>query len=149
MDDELKTRADRRLDAALAGADRRDPRPFYRRALRHLRERDPDAFQHALEHFETELLPAVAGDADPLAAWLEYGLRIGRALGEGRVMELDGSGRAAAVDDPATAGGLVLHIPDDAGTPVVVLRYPTDATAAQHAAYELLVEGRQSASAYG
>ncbi|MFO7894902.1 MAG: hypothetical protein R6U63_14305 [Longimicrobiales bacterium] len=145
---DLKTRADARLGAALQDADQQDPRPLYRPALKYLRARKPDAFSDALRYFEDELLPAVAGEADPLEAWLDYGRRLARALGDGRLLELDSTGRARPVEDPATARGLVLHIPDDAGAPALTLRYPTDPSPAQRAALELLVEGRQTASAY-
>jgi hypothetical protein len=149
MTDEMKTRADARLDGALANADQRDPRPFYRNALRHLRENDEPGFQRALRYFEEELVPAVAGAADPLIAWAEYGLMIGRTLGSGNTVELDATGRALPLESVAGAEGLVLYIPAAAAAPVLVLRYPRKATAPQHAAYELLVEGRQTASAYG
>lgn len=148
MTDDLKPRADARLEAALAEADHRDPRPFYRTALRYLRERDEEAFGRAFRYFEDELVPAVAGDADPATAWAEYGAVLARALGAGRMVELDGTGRARTVDTAVGARGLVLYVPDRADTPVLVLRYPREASAAQHAAYELLVEGRRGASAY-
>ncbi|MFW6206564.1 MAG: hypothetical protein ACOC5J_01370 [Gemmatimonadota bacterium] len=144
-----RTRADARLEAALQDADLADPRPRYREALRHLRDRDPDTFDEAIRYFENELIPAVAGEADPLAAWLEYGRRLARALGDGRLMELDATGRARPVTDPAEARGLVLHLPDDTGTPALALRHPKELSKAQQAAVELLVEGRQTASAYG
>lgn len=148
MSDDARARADDRLEAALTGADRRDPRPFYRRVLRHLRERDPEAFRRALDHFEQELVPGSL-EADPLAAWLEYGLRLAKELGGGRLVDVDGTGRTRPADDPAAALGLLLHVPDAPSAPVVVLRYPSEATAPQHATYELLVEGRVVASTYG
>ena len=146
---EPKTRADARLETALQGADQRDPRPLYRPALKFLRDQRPDAFDEALRHLEEELIPAVAGEADPLVAWLEYGRRLARALGAGRLMELDSTGRAHPVSDPAEARGLVLHLPDEASAPVLTLRCPRDPSPAQQATLELLVEGRQTASAYG
>ncbi len=149
MTEEMKKRADARLDGALKDADQRDPRPFYRQGLLHLRENDESGFQRALRYFEDELVPAVAGEADPLPFWAEYGLMIGRTLGSGRTVELDPTGRAGPVESVAGAGGLVLYIPDATAAPVLVLRYPKRPSAAQHAAYELLVEGRQTASAYG
>jgi hypothetical protein len=75
MADDPKTRADARLEAALETATVRDPRPLYRPILRYLRERDPSAFERAIRHFDEELVPAVAGDADPLTAWLDFGHR--------------------------------------------------------------------------
>jgi hypothetical protein len=82
--DDLKTRAEARLDAALAEADVQDPRDHYRRALKALRQRDPDGFDAALRYFEEDLIPAVAGDADPIDTWIEYGTMLARTLGEGR-----------------------------------------------------------------
>lgn len=143
-----KNRADARLEAALPDADRADPRPLYRPALKYLRARKPDAFREALRYFEEELIPAVAGEADPLAAWLEYGRRLAVALGEGRLVELDSTGRARPCTDPAGARGLVLHLPDDADAPALALRHPGSPSRAQQAAFELLVGGRQVASAY-
>lgn len=148
MTDDPKARADARLEAALADLDYRDPRPFYRSVLRYLRERDQDAFDRALRYFEEELVPAVAGEADPGAAWSEYGAVLARALGSGRMVELDDTGRARGVDTAVGAKGLVLYVPESTDAPVLVLRYPRAVTPAQHAAYELLVEGRQTASAY-
>lgn len=141
-------RADARLEAALQDADHADPRPLYRPALRYLRDRNPDAFQDALRYYEGELIPAVAGEADPLAAWLDYGRRLARALGTGRLVELDSTGRARPVGDPEDARGLVLHLPDDGSAPALALRRPRDPSKAQQAAFELLVQGRQTASAY-
>ena len=143
-----KDRADARLETALQDADQQDPRPLYRPALRHLRDREPEAFQDALRYFEEELIPAVAGETDPLAAWLDYGRRLARALGEGRLVELDSTGRARPVRDPGEARGLVLHLPDDTAAPALALRSPRDPSPAQRAALELLVQGRQTASAY-
>lgn len=146
--DASRAQADARLETALAAADYRDPRPFYRSALRYLREHDDEGFRRAIGYFDEELVPAVAGDADPLTAWGEYGALLGRTLGAGRIMELDSTGRARPVESVEDTRGLVLYIPDDPAPPVLVLRYPTNASAAQHAAYELLVTGRQTASAY-
>lgn len=148
MSQDPKARADARLEMALENADQRDPRPFYRNALRYLRESDGPAFQSALRYFEEELVPSVAGEADPLRAWAEYGVVLVRSLGNGRMVELDSTGRARTVEGPGGAVGLVLFVPGAAAAPVVVLRYPANPSAAQHAAYELLVEGRQTASAY-
>lgn len=145
---DAKTRADARLETALRDADQKDPRPYYRAALRALKQSDPDSFQEALRYFEEELTPAVAGEADPLDAWAEYGQLLARLMGPGRTVELDSRGRARPTSEPARARGLVLHLPDEARTPATVLRFPGDPSPAQQAAYELLVEGRQTASAY-
>ena len=143
-----KARADARLETALQRPDRQDPRPLYRPALKYLRARKPDAFAEALRHFEDELIPAVAGEADPLAEWLAYGRRLALALGDGRLLEIDSTGRARPVAEVEAARGLVLHVPDDDAAPALALSYPTASSPAQQATFELLVEGRQTASAY-
>lgn len=147
MSDDLRARADARLDAALATSAVRDPRPYLRPALKHLKERDAGAFARALEHYETTLVPAVAADADPLAAWLEYGAVVASLVGDGRVVMVDGTGRARAAEAPgsgASGDALLLHLPDAAEAPAVVLRCPRQATAAQEATIDLLVIGRVS-----
>jgi hypothetical protein len=149
MTDDLKSRADARLASALAAPGAPvDPRPLFRPVLRHLRERDPAAFDRALAHFEGTLVPAVAGGADPLRAWLNYGLLLASALGAGRTVEVDPTGRARSLEE-GTGGGLVLHVPEADDAPVLVLHQPTDASPAQVATVELLVVGRVTASAYG
>jgi hypothetical protein len=145
MSDDPRTRADARLEAALEAAGMRDPRPLYRKILKHLRERDAAAFERAIRHFDDELVPGVAGGEDPVAAWLAYGRLLADLLGEGRTVEVDGTGRARPAASPS-GEGLVLHLPDAADAPALVLRYPRDATAAQDATYELLVLGRQQIS---
>lgn len=141
--------ADAAIEAALAGgAAIRDPRPYYRPVLKHLREKDPAAFARAISHFESILVPALARGADPLRGWLEYGLLLATELGAGRLMEVDPTGRARPIDDAAGAGGLVLHVPDAEEAPVLVLRHPVSGSAAQGATVELLAAGRVTASAY-
>lgn len=148
MSHDLKPRADEHLDAALAGALVQDPRPFYRVVLKHLRDRTPEAFDRASAYYASELVPAVASGADPLAAWLEYGQRLARELGSGRTVVVDETGRSAETSDPAGDAGLVLFLPDDAGAPALALRCPAVPSPAQRATLELLVEGRLTASAY-
>ena len=147
MSADLRARADVRLDAALETSPIRDPRPYFRRVLKFLKERDPAAFERAIAHYESTLIPAVAGEGDPLAEWLEYGMVLARLVGEGRVVAIDGTGRAAPAEvapGAATDGGgaLLLYLPGDPEKPPVVLRCPRDATPAQEASIELLVLGR-------
>lgn len=149
MTDDQRRRADERLESALPGTGLRDPRPFYRPVLKHLRDRDADAFARALDHFESVLVPALAAGADALEGWLDYGVLLADAVGPGRLVEVDGTGRARAVGDPASAAGLLLHLPDDPGAPALLLRYPAASSPAQDATVELLVAGRVTASAYG
>ena len=144
MSDDLRARADARLDQALADAGVRDPRPFYRPILKHLRERDAPAFQRALSHYESTLIPGVAGDGDPLGEWLEYGRLLATLAGDGRLMAIDGSGRAGPAGDPPPQDALLLYLPDAGDTPAVVLRCPRETTPAQDASLDLLVLGRVS-----
>jgi hypothetical protein len=148
MSDDLRALADARLEQALAGSGLRDPRPLFRPALKHLRERDTAGFQRALAHYESHLVPAVAGGGDALAEWLAYGRLLAECLGPGRRVEVDPTGRAATPADPAAASGLVLHLPDDAAAPALALHCPRDLSRPQEATLELLVAGRLSASAY-
>jgi hypothetical protein len=146
--DDTAARADARLEAALADARVQDPRPLYRIVLRHLKTRDPDAFDGALRYFRETLVPAVAGDADPLTEWMAYGRHLADTLGAGRTVAVDARGRARPADDPDSADGLVLHVPDAPEAPVRVLRLPAEPAPAQRATVELLAQGRQTASAY-
>ncbi len=148
MSDDQRRRADERLESTLHASGLRDPRPFYRPVLRYLREHHPAAFARALEHYESVLVPGLADGGDALGAWLEYGLVLAAEVGPGRTLEVDETGRANACDDPGGGDGLVLHIPDDAGAPVLLLRYPAASSPAQDATVELLVAGRVTASAY-
>ncbi|HSH46361.1 MAG TPA: hypothetical protein VK966_11010 [Longimicrobiales bacterium] len=145
---DLRSRADARLDAALTRSPHRDPRPGLRAVLKALRGRDPATFEEAIRHFEETLIPAVAGEADPLGAWLEYARVLARLAGEGRAVAVDGFGRAKPAPDGPAPDALVLHLPDDAGAPAVPLQYPRETTPAQEASIELLVLGRVTASAY-
>lgn len=142
MSDDLRARADARLEEALASAAIRDPRPHLRPILKHLKENDPAAYKTALSHLENTLIPAVAADADPLEAWLDYGLRLARLAGAGKMVAIDGSGRATPVETEVPEGALALHLPDAAGAPAAVLRCPRETTPAQDASIALLVLGR-------
>ena len=148
MTDDPKARAEARLERALAAAAVRDPRPLYRPVLRYLREYRPAGFERAIRDFDDRLVPAVALDADPLAAWLEFGLRLAEELGPGRVLGIDPTGRASSEEAPEHSSQLLLFLPDDPAMPALVLRYPREASIAQAATVELLVDGRVTASAY-
>lgn len=145
MSDDLRARADARLEEALASAAITDPRPHLRPILKHLKENDPAGYRTALSHLETALIPAVAADADPLEAWLEYGRRLAELAGAGKTVAIDGSGRSSPADAPADSPppeSLLLYLPDAAGTPAAVLRCPRQTTPAQDASIALLVLGR-------
>lgn len=144
MTDDLKRRADERLAEALEAAGLADARPVYRQVLRHLRETHPEAFERALRHYEAEVLPALGGEAEPVATWIAYGAWLAGLTAGGRVMAVRGDGRAAEYAPPYTAGDLVLHVPESAADPVVPLMRSAAPSAAQQATYDLLVAGRVS-----
>jgi hypothetical protein len=151
MNDEQRTRADEQMARALdADPSVRDPRPFYRPVLKHLRETDPEGFSRALGYYESTLVPEVAGGADPLACWLEYGRLLADALGPGETVAVDATGRAhsVGVEEVGASQGLLMHLPNAGSAPVLVLRYPVPSSPHQDAAVEVLAAGRVTASLY-
>ena len=132
-------RARRLSERALAEADVADPRPLYRDLLRRLREVDPDGFREAAEHYESELVPAIAKrGASPVVAWLAYGAGIAARLGPGRLVAIDVTGRARSLEEGAPPpGSVVLHLPDD-GTRALALLLPRTPSEPQEATVELL-----------
>lgn len=145
MDEELKEKADERFERALDESGARDPRDYYRRQLRELKARNPEAYREGVRHFEEELLPKVAsGDAEPLAAWERFGLRIAELTAEGRAVEIDRTGRSHAYDPPADRERMVLHLPHDKKEKALLVSLPPDPSTAQKAAYDLMVRGKQT-----
>src|SRR5205809_1075309 len=113
--------ADQRLEELLQQRQLRDPREFFRERLRLLKERDRAAFQRALDHYDQILLPNVAAaGADVRLEWLDYGRLLAELSGAGRIIVLDQNGRAGMNETPDD-DALVLHVPDDEATPVLVL----------------------------
>jgi hypothetical protein len=147
MDQTQRQRADARLDGALERAALRDPRPFFRDRLRLLKERDPAAFEEARRYAEEVLLPRVAAEgSDPVAEWFAYGERLSELGGHGRIVSVHPGGRARTLAPPPHPDHLVLHLPDDARTPALVLLAPRHLSPAQQATYDLLVEGKLALS---
>lgn len=143
-DNALKQTADQRFEQALAERGARDPREFYRAALRELRERDAGAFRRALHYYENELIPRVAApDSDPLAEWLEYGRVLAALRAPGRTVQIDATGRAEPYARPVPTDRLVLHLPDSTREPALLVGLPPELSAAQRASFELLVKGKQ------
>ncbi len=140
----LRERADWRFERVLAETGARDPREFYRQRLRELRERDPRAFQRALEYFETRLIPAVAAeDSDPIREWLEYGRFLAELAAPGRTVQIDPTGRERPYAPPVPLEHLVLHLPLDARASALLVGLPPQLSPAQRATYDLLVAGKQ------
>ena len=114
--------------------------------MRELKRVRPDEYQRAVAYYSETLLPEVAeGRRDALGAWTEYGRRLAEALAPGRTVGIDESGRAGTYD-PASPGGLVLHLPDDKGARALLVALPRDLSGPQRATYDVLVSGRQRLS---
>ena len=129
-----------RLEEARRERGLADPRPTFRKLLKRLASEDRDAYREAVRHFEEELVPSVAGgEADPVAAWLTYGLRLVSVLSDGEARAVDESGRADPVDDTSAppVGPLLLWLPAS-GDRGLVLARPEEPSDAQRATVELL-----------
>ncbi len=141
---DLRERADRRFEQALQAGGGRDPRDFYRKRLRELRERSPEAFQRALAYFEQRLIPAVAADdSDPLTEWLEYGRFLAELAAPGTPVQIDRTGRQHPYAPPVPRDHLVLHLPRATTERALVVGLPPELSPAQRATYDLLVSGSQ------
>ena len=136
--------ADRRLAEALEVHGFRDPREFYRNALRELREIAPASYDEAVGYYKETLLPAVSsGNADPVVAWTEYGVRLAQLRAEGRTVSVDGTGRSQSYESPPGPGQMVLHLPEDKKLAALLVALPRELTSAQRATYDWLVAGQQ------
>ena len=143
MDPAIKEAADRRFDEALESTGARDPREFYRKALRELKEVDSAAYDRAVGHFQEVLVPSIAsGGAEPLAAWREYGCLIAEATAEGRTVEVDETGLSGPFTPESPLDRMVLHLPDGRGGRAILVSLPPNPTPAQRATYDLLVMGK-------
>jgi hypothetical protein len=143
MVDSETQEADRRFLGALEQTGARDPREFYRQALRSLRESNAEGYERAVRHFQEVLVPSIArGEAEPLQAWREYGLFLARLTAQGRTVALDDTGRAQPYESDLPLDRLVLHLPDTKGARAILVSLPHDPSPAQRAAYSLLVAGK-------
>lgn len=130
-----------RLEEALRERGLADPRPTFRKLLKRLASEDREAYREAVRHFEEDLVPPVAaGEADPLAAWLRYGLRLVAEVADGEARAVDETGRAEPVEDPADppVGPLLLWLPSSPGDRGLVLARPEEMSDPQRATVELL-----------
>jgi hypothetical protein len=126
-------------DQALEAAGFADMRPEYRTMLRKLKQRDATGFAEATRRYEEVLAPAVAGgDADLVAAWVEYGAWLARRLGPGRLVRLDASGLAMDAGPEPVPDHVILYLPEEVSDPAIALLEPVVSSAAQKAALELL-----------
>jgi hypothetical protein len=138
-----RERADALLDQEIQRTGARDPREFYRERLQGLKERDASGYAEAVRYFQETLVPAIAGGAEPLAAWTEYGRRLAELSSPGRTVSVDPTGRATPYASPAPPDALVLHLPRVAGGRAVLVGLPRALSDAQRATYDWLVMGRQ------
>lgn len=144
MSEDLRARADERFEDALRATGARDPRDFLRGQMRALKGSAPEAFARALEYYEGTLVPAVAAEgSDPLAEWLEFARVLAELAEPGRAVQVDAGGRARSYARPVPPDALVLHLPETAGRPAVLLGLPPELTPHQRAAYDLLVRQKQ------
>ncbi len=144
MDEAVKEKADQRFREALEATGARDPRDFYRKALRELKDSNPAGYDRAVNHFHKLLVPAIAsGEAEPLGAWREYGRLLAEEAGGGRTVEIDASGRAQPYSPDSPLDRLVLHLPDQRNMRAILVSLPPHPSPAQRASFELLVRGKQ------
>lgn len=141
MSDDVRARAEARLDEALAERGLADPRPELRDRLRRLRETDPAAFERARRHYDDHTLPLLA-EGEPVEAWVDYARTLGELSGEGRLVAVDAGGRAHACGRNVPPGALVLFVPADASAATFAAVTPATPSNAQRATYDLLVRGR-------
>ncbi len=143
MDEALRKEADRRFEAALEKSGSRDPRDFYRKALRELREVNPGGYSRAVSHFQDVLVPSIAnGESEPLWAWREYGLLIAEVTVSGRTVAIDETGLSHPFDSDAPMDRLVLHLPHAKGGRAILVSLPPTLSPAQRAAHDLLAAGK-------
>lgn len=139
---DMKSHAEARLEAAMAAAGLEDSRPALRARLKRLKSENPDAFEQAVGRYETEIIPALAEGPAPLESWLAFAATLGQLSGAGRLLAIDGTGRAAPYQPPYQPGDLILHVPDDPATPALAAALPQAASEPQQAACDLLLHGR-------
>jgi len=144
MTDDLPTLADRRFAERRAATGARDPREFYRGLLRDLRGADEAAYREMVARYEVQIVGAVGrGEADPLEAWLAFGLELAAAsVGPGRSVVVDATGRATPLEGQPRWDQMLLHLPDERGVRAVPVSLPPELSDAQRAALDLLVKGK-------
>ncbi|TVP46329.1 MAG: hypothetical protein EA350_07395 [Gemmatimonadales bacterium] len=144
MTQDIAAAADRRFSERLAATGARDPREFYRGLLRELRERDETVYREMVVLYETSVIQAVGrGDADPLEAWLGFGVALaGASAGAGSAVVIDDSGRASPLEGVPRWDQLVLHLPEARGVRALPVGLPPELSEAQRATVDLLVKGK-------
>jgi hypothetical protein len=143
MDPELQATADHAFGRRIEETGARDPREFYRRLLRDLRQEDEAGYTEMVRRYEEDVVgPVARGEVDPLEAWLRFGSALAERLHEGRTVVVDESGRATPLSGAPSWEDLVLHLPRGRGMRALPVGIPPEPSAAQRATLELLVQGR-------
>ncbi len=137
--------ADARFSEALAATGARDPRDYYRERLRELKRTNPDGYAEGVAYYQNTLVPSIAnGEADPLAAWRDYGLLLARLTAPGRAVAVDATGLSRPFEPPGDAADMVLHLPERTRDRPVLVSLPPDPTPTQLATHQWLVAGARS-----
>lgn len=127
-------------EAALESGGYADMRPVCRTILKRLKQKDAVLFDEATARYEETLVPALSDDdAEPVAAWVEYGAWLARKLASGRLVRLDESGFAADSEAAPAPGHVLLYLPDEKDESAIPLLRPAEPSTAQKAALGLLV----------
>jgi hypothetical protein len=144
MTDDLPSSADRRFQKRLEATGARDPREYYRGMLRELKGTDESLYRTLVAAYEADVVgPVGRGDADPLEAWLAFGVRLAAARGgEGRTVVIDDTGRARSLDGAPAWDQLLLHLPEASGARALPVGLPPELSPPQRAAVDLLVHGK-------
>ena len=145
MTTDLHKKADARFAAALAATGARDPRDYYRSRLRDLKQSNPEGYAGAVAYYQSTVVPSIAEqDADPLAAWREFGLLLARLTSPGRAVAVDPGGRSRPLESPGKAEDMILHLPDARNARALLVGLPPEPSAAQMATHNWLVLGHRA-----
>lgn len=143
MSRDHQRKAEARLEKALEETGARDPREFFRGILRDLKARDETRYRSAVADFEERVVRAIAEEeADPIRAWLEFGLRLAERVHPGRAVVVDPTGRAEPYAPPPSVEMLILHLPDEGRARAVPIGLPPVMSGPQQAALDLLCHGK-------
>ena len=145
MTNDLQQVADTRFQEALAATGARDPRDYYRERLRELRQTNPQGYAEGVAYYQNTLVPSIAeGDADPLEAWLGFGLLLARLTAPGHAVAVDATGRSRPFAPPRDATDMVLHLPESNRERSILVALPPKPTKAQMATHQWLVQGQRT-----
>lgn len=135
--------AERRSADAFARSGWADPRADYRAMLRRLREQSATLFSSAVADYEDAVVGRLSdAEADPVAAWLAYGVRLAGWAAGGRTVRIDAEGRRSDTTGGFDTPSLLLQLPAEESGRAMVVAAPREPSAAQAATIALLVDGR-------